>query len=266
MDIRQASFEKMPTVRDIIGLIPAAGIARRLSDLSQSKEILPVVFGSERAGLAAFAKPACHHLLEGFRSAGVTKALMVLRTGKWDIPACLAQNPVQGVDLSYIVIEESAGVPWTLDRAYPFVSGSDVVMGFPDILIRPTTLYRQMVEELRTGRSDVVLGVMPTSNPSKADVVKFTDDGKVDSIRPKPDGLLTARVWIAAAWRPSFTQYMHDFLVDNPVSSATERELYLGDILAAALAELDVFAVVCEEGRFIDIGTPEDLADVRAES
>ena len=59
---------------------------------------------------------------------------------------------------------------------------------------------------------------------------------------------------------------MHDFLVDNPVGSATERELYLGDILAASLTELDVFAVVCDEGRFIDIGTPEDLADVRADS
>ena len=256
----------MPTLRDIIGLIPAAGLARRLGDLSQSKEILPVVFGPERAGVAAFAKPACHHLLEGFRSAGVTKALMVLRTGKWDIPASLAQNPVQGIDLSYIVIEESAGVPWTLDRAYPFVSGSDVVMGFPDILIQPTTLYRQMVEELRAGRSDVVLGVMPTGNPSKADVVEITDDGKVDCIRPKPDGLSTARAWIAAAWRPSFTEFMHDFLVDNPVGSATERELYLGDILAASLTELDVCAVVCDEGKFIDIGTPEDLADVRADS
>ena len=183
--------------------------------------------------------------------------MMVLRTGKWDIPASLAQNPVQGVDLSYIVIEDSAGVPWTLDRAYPFVSGSDVVMGFPDILIRPTTLYRQMVEELRAGRSDVVLGVMPTGNPSKVDVVEITDDGKVDCIRPKPDGLSTARAWIAAAWRPSFTEYIHDFLVNNPVGSATERELYLGDILAASLTELDVFAVVCDEGRFIDIGTPE---------
>ena len=147
---------EMPTVRDIIGLIPAAGIARRLDNPSQSKEILPVVFGPERAGDAAFAKPACHYLLEGFRSAGVTKALMVLRTGKWDIPASLARNPVQGVELSFIVIEESAGVPWTLDRAYAFVRGSDVVVGFPDILIRPTTMYRQMVEKLWAGSSDVV--------------------------------------------------------------------------------------------------------------
>ncbi len=252
-------------MRDIVGLIPAAGIAQRLGELSQSKEILPVVFGSERAGVDAFAKPACHHLLEGFISAGVTKAIMVLRTGKWDIPASLAQNPVPGVDLSYIVIAESAGVPWTLDRAYAFVRELDVVMGYPDILIRPTTFYRQMVDELRTGKSDVVLGVMPTSNPSKVDVVEFTDDGKVDCIRPKPDGLTTARAWIAAAWRPSFTEYLHEFLVDRPVGVVAERELQIGDIIGASLTELDVCAVVCDEGRFIDIGTPEDFADVRAD-
>ena len=259
-------MEKVRTMRDIVGLIPAAGTAQRLGELSQSKEILPVVFGSERAGVAAFAKPACHHVLEGFSSAGITRAMMVLRTGKWDIPASLAQNPVPGVDLSYIVIAESAGVPWTLDRAYAFVRGLDIVMGFPDILIRPTTLYRQMVEELRAGRSDVVLGVMPTRNPSKVDVVEITDDGKVNCIRPKPDGLSTARAWIAAAWRPSFTEYIHEFLMDRPVRSAAERELYLGDIIEASLTELDVCAVVCDEGQFIDIGTPEDLADVRADS
>jgi len=253
-------------VRDIIGLIPAAGIAQRLGNLSQSKEILQVVFGQERAGVAPFPRPACHNLLTGFSGAGVTKALMVLRSGKWDIPASLARNPVQDIDLSYIVIEESAGVPWTLDRAYAFVSGLDVVMGFPDILIQPITLYRQMVEKLRVGRADVVLGVMPTDNPTKADVVEIADDGKVVCIRPKPDDLSTAKAWIAAAWRPGFTEYMHHFLADNPAGFATERELYLGDILAASLTELDVCAVVCEDGRFIDIGTPENLAHVRIDS
>jgi len=257
---------EMPTAHDIIGLIPAAGIARRLDKLSQSKEILPVFFGPERAGDAGLAKPACHNLLEGFRSAGVTKALMVLRTGKWDIPASLARDSVQGVVLSYIVIEESAGVPWSLDRAYAFVRGSDVVMGFPDILIQPTDLYRQMVEKLWAGGSDVVLGVIPTGNPGKADVVEITDDGRVECIRPKPDGLSTARAWIAAAWRPSFTEYLHHFLADRPAKLDTERELYLGDIMSASLAELDVRAVVCDEGRFIDIGTPEDLARVSIDS
>ena len=66
---------EMPTAHDIIGLIPAAGIARRLDKLSQSKEILPVFFGPERAGDAGLARPACHNLLEGFRSAGVTKSV-----------------------------------------------------------------------------------------------------------------------------------------------------------------------------------------------
>ncbi len=161
------------------------------------------------------------------------------------------------------MIEESAEVPWTLDRAYAFVGGSDVVMGFPDILIRPINLYRQMVQKLWAESSDVVLGVIPAGNPSKVDVVEITDDGKVDSIRPKPDGLSTARAWIAATWRPSFTEYLHHFLEDHPANFDTERELYLGDVLSASLAELDVCAVVCDEGRFIDIGTPEDLAQVR---
>ncbi len=250
----------MPKNFDLVGLIPAAGIARRLGNLSQSKEILPVVFGSKQTGVSTPVKPACHHLLEGFVKAGATKAFMVIRTGKWDILRCLAESPVSGVDVSYIVIQDSAGVPWTLDKAFNFVNDSDVVMGFPDILIEPSTFYRDVVAELRAKKSDVALGIMPTDSPGKADVVEIANDGKVVHIWPKPDGLSTARAWIAAAWRPSFTEYLHEYLAVSAIGSTIERELYLGDILAAALTELDVYAVECDEGHFIDIGTPEDFA------
>ena len=249
-------------MRSLIGLIPAAGVARRLGRVSQSKEILPVVFGSPRAAGPETAKPACTYLLSGLSGAGVSKAFIVVRAGKWDVPATLAKNPIPGMDLSYIVIEESAGVPWTLDRAYRFVCGSDVVMGFPDILIRPPTFYRQLVDELRAGRSDVVLGVMATNNPSKVDVVQIADCGKVLSIRPKPDDLSVAKAWIAAAWRPSFSDYLHEYLINTSLRSSVETELQIGDILAASLTELDVRALEFDDGRFIDIGTPEDLASV----
>jgi len=249
-------------VGGIVGLIPAAGVARRLGGLPQSKEILPVIFGSTQADNSAVTKPVCTHLLEGLSTAGVNKVFIVLRAGKWDVPATLAENPVPGVDLSYIVIEDSAGVPWTLDRAYSFVRGSDVVMGFPDILIRPRSFYRRLVDELRAGRSDVVLGVLPTTNPSKVDVVQISDHGKVHSIRPKPDDLTVAKAWIAAAWRPSFSDYLHDYLVNSPIGSSTQGEMQIGDILAASLTELDVRAVEFDNGHFIDIGTPEDMARV----
>jgi glucose-1-phosphate thymidylyltransferase len=246
----------------IIGLIPAAGNARRLGDISLSKEILPVAFESDPNDRRRKARPACHHLLEGMVDAGVNKALMVLRTGKWDIPASLSRDPVAGIELSFVVIEETAGVPWTLDHAYSFIMGSDVVMGFPDILIRPRTLYRDIVDRLRSGTSDVVLGVVPTNRPEKVDVVEMTEDGRVVRIRPKPKNLSSAKAWIAAAWRPSFTGYIHDFLANHSGELATPRELYLGDIVAASLDHLHVSAVQCDEGMFIDIGTPDDLASV----
>jgi glucose-1-phosphate thymidylyltransferase len=121
------------------------------------------------------------------------------------------------------------------------------------------------VDELLAGDSDVVLGVIPAANLSKVDVVEISNTGKVISILPKPDSPSSARAWIAAAWRPTFTEYLHQFLVDFPARINLDKELYLGDVLAASLTELDVCAVVCDDGRFIDIGTPEDLAQVRAE-
>jgi glucose-1-phosphate thymidylyltransferase len=90
----------------------------------------------------------------------------------------------------------------------------------------------------------------------------MTEDGRVVRIRPKPKNLSSAKAWIAAAWRPSFTDYIHDFLANHSGELATPRELYLGDIVAASLDHLHVSAVQCDEGMFIDIGTPDDLASV----
>lgn len=259
-------MDTMPEQHDFIGLIPAAGVARRLGPLKQSKEILSVHFAAEASGDADKGKPACHNLLEGLKSAGVAKAIMVLRVGKSDISETLAKNPVPGIEIAFLLMNESAGVPWTLDRAYDLVRGSNVLMGFPDILIRPSSFYRKIVDAFQARRSDVVLGIMHAADPRKVDIVELSDDERVTRIIPKPRKPETATAWIAAAWRPTFTEYLHRTLVEYPTSGISERELYLGNIFASAIGDLEISAVVCSEGNFIDIGTPEDLARVVAKT
>ena len=60
--------------REVIGLIPAAGQATRLSPLPCSKELFPIGFGASKTGHNLVPKVVCQHLLEKMRLAGITKA------------------------------------------------------------------------------------------------------------------------------------------------------------------------------------------------
>ena len=74
---------------EVIGLIPAGGQASRISPLPCSKELYPIGFRHVDGDHSLRPKVTCHYLLERMRSAGITKAYIVLREGKWDIPAYL---------------------------------------------------------------------------------------------------------------------------------------------------------------------------------
>jgi glucose-1-phosphate thymidylyltransferase len=90
------------------------------------------------------------------------------------------------------------------------------------------------------------------------DMVELDENGLVQQIVIKPARTELRYTWFIAVWAPTFTHYMHEFLaVTDP---GKERELYIGDVFQAAIADgLYVETVLFPEGAYIDIGTPEDL-------
>lgn len=240
--------------------MPAAGRALRLAGSGSaaagraSKEVLPV--GRER-------RPAAALLLDAFRRAGVARAYVVLRPGKWDVAETLGDGSAFGVPLAYRVVAETSSVAETLDRAYPFVRGRRVALGFPDILFEPAEAFARVAEaQARTG-AHAVLGLVPTDRPDKADLVETGPGGRVRRLILKPERSAPGLTWIAAVWSPAMIELLH-----REVSAGRRgrrgpggRELYPGDLLQVAVDEgLRVEAVRFPEGRHLDIGTPEDLA------
>jgi len=130
---------------ELIGLLPAGGKAARVSPLPCSKEIYPVGFRLMGEDRSLRPKVVCQYLLEKMRLAGVTKGYIVLRKGKWDIPAYLGNGRILDMHLSYLLLELPFGVPYTLDEAYPFVQDAIVVFGFPDIIFQPDDAFVQLL-------------------------------------------------------------------------------------------------------------------------
>jgi glucose-1-phosphate thymidylyltransferase len=248
---------------EFVGIIPAAGKARRLAGLQGSKEVVPVCALGIAKPTRDQARPACLYLMEAMRSAGINRQIMVLGKGKWDIPTALANADEGASACAYVVIADSPGVPWTIDAPYSLTQGFNVAMGFPDILTTQPDLFIQLCAKLVATDLDVVLGVFPTDQGYNADIVSLTCEGLVSQVTPKPRNVGAAQVWIAAVWRPSFTEYLRAYLTRADATLTHGRELYLGDIFNSSIAELRVGSVEFSAGRFLDIGTPSNLDVVR---
>lgn len=262
------SQEKEPQ-RKIIGLIPAGGKATRLAPLPFSKELYPIGFRRVNEGSSLRPKVVCHYLLEKMRLAGITKTYIVLRDGKWDIPAYLGDGKMLDMHLAYLMMRLPFGVPYTIDQAYPFVQDAMVAFGFPDIIFQPDDAFARLLAKQAESNADVVLGLFPAHQPHKTDMVELDADGRICGIQVKPTRTHLRYAWIIAVWTPAFTQFMHKYLTgiqDGNEQHETgsklpgSRELFVGDVIQAAINNhLRIEATPFPDDTYLDIGTSGNL-------
>jgi len=254
--------------QEVIGLLPAAGQAMRISPLPVSKELYPIGFRSLPDG-SLRPKVVSHYLLEKMQLAGISKAFVLLRPGKWDIPAYLGDGTMLDMHLGYLIVQLLHGVPYTLDQAYPFVKNAVIAIGFPDILFQPEDAYKRLLTRLRASTANVVIGAVPFEHPYKGGMVNFNSEGQVSQVVEKPLHSNLQYSWCTAVWTPVFTEFLHQYLravadersrSDPGKQRAQPQEIPIGNVIQAAIdSGMQVEAEVLADGAYLDIGTPEDL-------
>ena len=250
---------------EVIGVVPMAGRATRLTQRTCSKEIHPVEWRQEARHAGERPRVVCEYLLEKMRRARITRAYVVLREGKWDIPTYLGDGSMTGIHLAYLMMGLPYGTPYSVDQAYPFLQNAIVAFGFPDMVLGPEDIFGKLLEYQRMSSADVVLGLFPAERPEKVDMVELYSNGTVKRIVIKPQHTELRTTWGVAVWTPSFTQFMHEYLVLHQKLAEREPELFMGEIVQAGIKEgLNVYGVCVSELPFIDIGTEDDLERVAA--
>lgn len=272
----------LPTADDeqVVGLIPAAGYGRRMGEIPCSKELLPLGWSADRVGPRPArsseddtapqsegpssgrpeGKAIIEHLIERFARGGIRRALVIMRQGKWDIPAHLEDGHRWGLDLAYLVLPPTGSAVETLDAARPWVEDCSIALGFPDIVFHPPDAFLKLRRAREHRGADVVLGLFPNRQAERSDMVDAATDGTVRRILIKQPDQGLAYAWSIALWTPVFTRYLHRFRADHR-HAPEPRELYVGDVMQAAIDDgLYVTAEVFEEGASADLGTPEALA------
>jgi glucose-1-phosphate thymidylyltransferase len=240
-------------------LIPAAGQASRLNRLPFSKELYPVDVSDDPD--MQVPKPVIEFLLENMRASGIGRAYVVVRDGKWDIPAHLEDGSPFGMTLGYLMLGLPYGVPYTLDQAYEHVRDCVVALGFPDIVLRRPDAFARCLERLGESGADVVLGGFPADHPPGVDMIEFGADGAVRKLIVKPPSSNLTHTWGLGVWRPSLSDFMHELLLARSDPSHAEPELHVAHVLNEAIAAgLDVRIEMVSDQPYVDIGTPGGLA------
>jgi len=232
------------TDSEYVALLPAAGIGSRLPNRHGSKELLRFGGGQEDGD------PVISHVLSCVGLAGIRDVIVVLRDGKQDIFEYLTSSEWSHFRFAFEFTPGTSGVPETVALGLGGTQARSVVFGFPDILFEPRDAFVRLIERLENSPADVVLGLFPTGNPSKMDMVATDESGCVTEIEIKPDATALDLTWILAAWRPSFSAYI----------AANHEGSHLGDIFQLAMADgMQIESEPFIEGRSLDIGTPDDL-------
>lgn len=209
-----------------VGVVPAAGHARRLSALDGSKEMLGVG-----------GRPVMDYLVERMRAAA-DELVVVTRPEKRDVVAHARELGLRVVEESPATVSESLRLG--LDGA------DDVLVGFPDTIWEPEDGFVRLLDGL--WGADVVLGVFRSEEPQRSDVVELDGD-RVLSVEIKPATPRSDLVWGCAAARAS-------------ALAGLERHDEPGRLFAELAGEGRVRAVPFP-GQMIDIGTDEALARAR---
>src|SRR5512147_2627489 len=100
------------------GIVPAAGMGRRIQPLAFSKELLPV--GSRLDGQTERPRAVSEYIIERMVVAGARRICIVVSPGKSDIMEYYGAS-IGGADLCYVVQQRPGGLCEAVFRALPLI-------------------------------------------------------------------------------------------------------------------------------------------------
>jgi glucose-1-phosphate thymidylyltransferase len=212
-------------------------------------------------------KVVSQYLFDRMVAGGVGQGIIVLRGGKWDIPAYFGEGEPAGMKLSYVVVGQTLGPPDTLDRAHAFVRHNVVAFGFPDIVLGPPDVFDRLLTRMDVGDVDVVLGLYDVADPHQSDMVELDEKNRVLDIHLKDATSILPHCWGCAVWGPTFTEFMHEAVQEHRDSTAASfgtidagGDLPMGLIFKQAVeAGFKAVGVPFRGQRWTDVGSPRSL-------
>jgi NDP-sugar pyrophosphorylase family protein len=228
-------------------IILAAGRGTRMGALTQARP---------KPLLTVRGQSLIERIVQGFATAGITRAVVVTGYLGEQIEAALGNGRRWGVDLGYLRQERAEGTARALLLAQPLLPPEPFALSWGDVLVGPE-FYAEMLSAFASRPCAAQLAVNETDDPWRGAAVYTDDDWRVTKLEEKPPrGTATTRWNNAGIF--VFSPLIWRYASTLPASSRGEYEL------PQAIARMvddgcDVRALPIR-GFWSDVGTPEDLA------
>ena len=246
---------------DFIGVIPAAGIASRLSPCRYLKELLPVAFQYDAASGTTIPLPVVALSLQALASASINKTVVTISDRKPELLRYLADGIDFGVSLAYVQQPMPTGLAAAVDLARPWTRNANSCLLLPDTIVSPGNAMSKLRAHVESNPCDLALAVLPTAIPEQLGPVRFRTDGVIQEVLDKPTSTDLRNTWGAAIWSPYFTEFLHTCLATHCSS------ISLGAVFNLAVQSgLSARALWFPEGRYDDVGTFKGISRAMSRS
>jgi dTDP-glucose pyrophosphorylase len=226
----------------MLGIIPAAGAARRLQPLPFSKELLPVgsrvLDGSERP------RAVSELIVERLICGGATRLCFIIAPRKVDILSYYGAS-VSGVPVSYVVQPEPLGLCDAIFRALPFAERDEyVAIGLPDTVWFPVDALRALPEK------ELGMLLFPVAEPQHFDAVVTDEADAVLEVQVKRAMPSTSWIWGALGMPKPILDALHGLW-----QARSPRDEYIGSVINEYLRGGGRARGVRAGTSYVDVGT-----------
>jgi glucose-1-phosphate thymidylyltransferase len=239
-----------------VGILPAAGEARRLRPFRYPKELLPIAFAPHGEGGKVRPIPVAEYSLRAFQVAGIRHCLMIVADWKTELMRYFGDGSELGLHIAYVNQSEARGLSDAVDMALDWAESFNICLALPDTVFEPSDACRRICAHLTERGCDLVLGVFPTDRPQHLGPVRIGPRGEVLEVLDKPATTDLLNTWGLAAWSARFTDLLRAALSAD--EGARQRPLGYYFNLAVA-SQLRVEAICFDSGRYIDVGMAEGI-------
>jgi dTDP-glucose pyrophosphorylase len=226
----------------MLGVIPAAGAARRLQPLPFSKELLPI--SSKLKDGAERPRAVSEFIVERLIAGGATRLCFVVAPRKLDIITYYGPS-IDGVPVCYVIQPEATGLCDAIFRGLPFAAPDEVIaVGLPDTVWFPAAGLRALPLD------QLAFLLFPVEKPELFDAVVTDEHGAISEIQVKSAQASSSWIWGAFQAKSAVFRELYQLWQQRG-----EADEYWGSLVNEYLVRGGRAVGVRAGSSYVDVGT-----------